>query len=230
MDDNNYSQYSNYSEINICHSASLGKSTSPDAPYTFPAPHPEPEPPPNASIHVTTVPIHEYEHDELMPPGTSFTSTENDTQHIRPDTSHHLWDTHMFPTSDLELHSYTPATILALLALDDNTRFTTPINKQFLALHHFCLQIDGGANRSVTNNRDCLHTYWDITPYRIGGIGDGIICTGKGIFHVICKVGSVISITMFYSVDATQPTQCSPTNSPMIVGGKFPTAPLVKVN
>ena len=65
----------------------------------------------------------------------------------------------MFPTSDLELHSYTPATILALLTLDDNTRFDTPINKKFLDLHHFRLQVDNGANRPVTNNWDYLHTY-----------------------------------------------------------------------
>ena len=50
-----------------------------------------------------------------------------------------------------------PQTILKLMALDDASRFTTPITRSFIAKHHFLLQIDGGANRSVTNNCDCLH-------------------------------------------------------------------------
>ena len=52
--------------------------------------------------------------------------------------------------------------------------------------------------------RDCLHTYWYIDPYNIGGIGSGIICTGKGISHLICNDDSVIPITIFFSADATE--------------------------
>ena len=119
MDGKNYSQYSDYSEINIYHSASLDKNTSPDTPYTFPISQPKPKPQLNTSICVTIVLTHEYGHDELIPPGISFTSTENEILHIRPDTPHHLWDIHIFPTLDLELHPYIPTTILALLALDN---------------------------------------------------------------------------------------------------------------
>ena len=64
-------------------------------------------------------------------------------------------------------------------------------------LHQFHLQIDGGANRSITNNRDRLHTYWDIEPYKIGGIGKCIVYTGKGNFHFICDNDSAIPITIF---------------------------------
>ena len=64
----------------------------------------------------------------------------------------------------------------------------------------------------MTNNKECLHTYWEITPYTIGGIGDGIICTGKGIFHPVCDDASVIPITMFYSADSTE-TVVSPTDA-----------------
>ena len=64
----------------------------------------------------------------------------------------------------------------------------------------------------VTNNRDYLHTSWDITPYQIGGIGSGITCTTKGIFHIVCDVGSMIPVEMFYSNDATE-TVVSPTDT-----------------
>ena len=131
---------------------------------------------------------------------------------IAPDTSHLLWSSHMFTTSELEDNSITPATILTLLTEDDSSWFTPPIYNKFARLHHFRLQIDGGANRSVTKNRDCLHTYWDIASYRIGGIDDGIICTGKGIFHLLCDDGSIIPITMFFSADATE-TVISPTDA-----------------
>ena len=50
MDDESYLKYSDYSEINICHTASLGKSASPDIPYEYAAPQPPPEPPPNTPV------------------------------------------------------------------------------------------------------------------------------------------------------------------------------------
>ena len=56
MDDESYLKYSDYSEINICHTASLGNSASPDIPYEYAAPQPPPEPPPNTPvIHITEV-------------------------------------------------------------------------------------------------------------------------------------------------------------------------------
>ena len=102
------------------------------------------------------------------------------------------------------MHTYTPATILTLLAADDSTRFTHAITPELLRQQHFRLQVDGGSNRSVTNNRDYLHTSWDLTPYSIGGIGSGITCTAKGIFHIVCDDGSVIPVEMFYAKNATE--------------------------
>ena len=40
--------------------------------------------------------------------------------------------------------------------------------------------------------------------HKIGGIGDSILCTGKWIFHLLCKDGLLIPITIFYCPDATK--------------------------
>ena len=56
-----------------------------------------------------------------------------------------------------------------------------------------------------------LHVSWDIINYSIGGIGDGIVCTAKGVFHLICDDGSVLPNQMYYSPMATE-TVISPTD------------------
>ena len=131
---------------------------------------------------------------------------------IVKDTSHLLWTSHIFPARELPDNSISPATILTILANDNATRFTNPIDCTFTRLHPFRLQTDGGANHSITKNRDFLRTYWDIAPYNIGGIRAGIVCTGKVIFHLICDNNSIIPITMFFSTDATE-TVISPTDA-----------------
>ena len=87
----------------------------------------------------------------------------------------------MFLSSELDNRSFSPTAIIRTVTIHDQDRFTTPITKQFLQSHLFRLQIDSGANHSVTNYRDCLHRSWDINPYIIGGIGDSITCTAKKI-------------------------------------------------
>ena len=183
--------------INICYSPPSHRSLDNLAP--------DPEPPPDIPhISVTTVEPHEYNHDSKFDVGVPFISTEHDPPPtLLPDYDHLLWDTHMFPSSELNERSISPTSIIRTLAMHDATKFRQPITKQFLKTHHFRLQADGGANRSVTNCRDCMHTSWDITPYKIGGIGGGITCTAKGVFHLICTDGSVLPITMHYSKEAT---------------------------
>ena len=117
----------------------------------------------------------------------------------------------MFPSHELEDRSISPSTILQLLAKHDATNFNKKVTRRSALLHHFRLNVDGGANRSVTNNLDVMHTSWDIAPYRIGGIGSGITCTKKGIFHLVCDDGSILPVSIFYSAEATD-TVLSPTD------------------
>ena len=56
-----------------------------------------------------------------------------------------------------------------------------------------------------------LHISWGIAEYVIGGIGDGIKCTAKGVFHLLCDDGSVLPVTMYYSPMAIE-TVVSPTD------------------
>ena len=127
------------------------------------------------------------------------------------DTNHLLWNTFMLPTEDMDMHSITPAIILAMLVEDDESRFTVPITKPLLASICFRLQANSGANRSVTNNRDMLRVSWDTANYYIGGIGDGIVCTGMGVFHIISDDGSFLPVQIYYSSMATE-TVISPTD------------------
>ena len=103
-------------------------------------------------------------------------STEDDLQ-TSPlsDNDHLLWDTHMLPASELDERSLSRVAIICTLVMHDNTRVTTPITKQLLKNRFFRLQVDGGANRSVTNCCDCMHISWYIILHNIGLIGDGII-------------------------------------------------------
>ena len=184
INDEHISKYGDYSDVDITNAASLGNSTTPPFEYEFGPPPPEPEPPPSTPhIRIVDVHPHEYSRDEQMPPGTPYIDDLlPDPPPLVTNTNHLLCTSYIFPTSKLLDNSITPATILTLLTNDDSSRFTSPITNKFLALHHFRLQVDSGANRSVTNNYDCLHTYWDIKPYTIGGIGSGIVCTEKGIY------------------------------------------------
>ena len=83
----------------------------------------------------------------------------------------------------------------------------------------------GGATEQLPKNRAYLHIYWEITTYKIGGIGDSILCTGKGIFHLICEDGSIIPITIFHCAEATEqsfhpPMLFSATQTLLTAGGK----------
>ena len=137
----------------------------------------------------------EWTRDEAHPVGVTWNKDTNPPPYeVTPTTNHLLWNTFMLPTEDKDMQSITPATILTILAEDDESSFTVPITKLLLASRCFCLQADSGANRSVTNNKDMLHVSWDIANYSIGGIGDGIVCTEKGVFHLIYNDGSVLPV------------------------------------
>ena len=94
-----------------------------------PIPPPPSEPPPTIR-HTTMQDVHpdEWLHDESMPVGTTWNEDAHPPHYeVVPDTSHLLWDTFMFLSEDLALHSVTPAIILTLLAEDDASRLSVPI-------------------------------------------------------------------------------------------------------
>ena len=177
------------------------------------SPSPPSEPPPSIRHECAQgVDATEGNHDKSIPVGVTWSKDAHPTPYdVAPDTSYLLWNTCMLPSEDTDLHSISPATILTLLTEDNESRFSTPITRHLLKKQMFRLQADGGANRSVNNNRDMLHVSWDIEEYSIGGIGDGIECTVKRLFHLLCDDGFVLPVTMYYSPMATE-TVVSPTD------------------
>ena len=150
LNDEGYTDYT--SEVNTTESASIHRCHAPPFISLLDIPLPDPEPPlPSISIKVEDVSPLECAYNALFPVGERFHAHEecpvycgSNGPPITPETSHLLWDTHMLPVSELEDCSVTPQTILKFLALDDASRFTTPISRMFLTKHHVRLQIDGG--------------------------------------------------------------------------------------
>ena len=70
--------------------------------------------------------------------------------------------------------------------LDKQDELLGKIQPDQLTTYLILIQSDGGSNSSVTNNVHNLHLSWGIPPYTIGGIGEGIVCSKKGIFHLKC--------------------------------------------
>jgi hypothetical protein len=67
------------------------------------------------------------------------------------------------------------------------------------------IHIDGGANRSVTNDITILSNYKDIPKYQITGVaGDtpAIYCTGKGILPWRNSNGDIMLVQCYYCADA----------------------------
>ncbi len=89
------------------------------------------------------------------------------------------------------LNDDTPGIYKVQLQLPTNTTTTS-------------VQNDGGANRSVTNQKHLLHNYKDIKPYPIGGVKDGepaIYCTGRGFLPWQASDGETIMVRCYYSQD-----------------------------
>ena len=198
---------------------------------------PDPEPPPSPTpIVVEEVSQLECEYDALYAVGERFPEFDKCQYQAPPqDTSHLLWDTFMFPSSELDDRSISPATILQLLAKHDATTFTTPISHSSIRKQAFRLNVDGGANRSVTNNLDYLHTSWDIDPYRIGGIGDGIVCTKRG-YSTLFATTDRSSQSLYFTPRkrlrrSSHPlTLCFAMPISMIAGGKYQIVFKVRAN
>ena len=76
-------------------------------------------------------------------------------------------------------------------------------------IHH-----DSGANRSVTNNRQLLHSITPIPQVKIQGANKGsgfLNCMEKGIFNLQCNDGSIIPVPVYLTEDV-EGTILSPTD------------------
>ena len=76
------------------------------------------------------------------------------------------------------------------------------------------VQLDGGANRSLTNDKSILHNYKEIARYPMMGIKDNdvaLTCTGKGYIPWCATTGDLLYVPCYYSPDAAE-TIILPTN------------------
>jgi dUTP pyrophosphatase len=80
----------------------------------------------------------------------------------------------------------------------------TTLNTRGLYRQCLKMQNDGGANRSITDQRTLLLQYEEITPYPINGVCDGrpaLYCTGQGYLPWKSNSGEILLIRCYYSKD-----------------------------
>mmetsp|Transcript_29198 Transcript_29198/g.41777 ORF Transcript_29198/g.41777 Transcript_29198/m.41777 type:complete len:656 (+) Transcript_29198:922-2889(+) len=76
------------------------------------------------------------------------------------------------------------------------------------------VHVDGGANRSITNNKNQLIKYKNIKKYPMSGVsseGPALVCTGVGYFPWRADNGEIVLVKCFYSEQAAD-TIISPTD------------------
>jgi hypothetical protein len=79
---------------------------------------------------------------------------------------------------------------------------------------HLLVQVDGGANRSITNAKEHLVAFRSILEYPIFGIEADrpITCTGQGCLPWTSSAGDVIYVAMLYCPKAPSEPIISPNN------------------
>ena len=109
-------------------------------------------------------------------------------------------DTGPEPPPDLTGVADTDIPVILALLNDIFKGFTSTATPGQLMGTTFCLltktQMDSGANTSLTNDLSLLHTRWDVPAFRLKGIGGGVVCTKRGLFHLHCTDGSVLPVLM----------------------------------
>jgi len=130
---------------------------------------------------------------------------------VSPTTNDHEYDDVIFPpTINTPLPNFQPLIQTQSLFLDtlnnmDTVSIINLFNERISKRKLFCsdtlFQIDGGANRSVTNDLNNLDAYWEIDPISIQGISKNITiqCTHRGVYYLVTNEGTYIPVIMFYS-------------------------------
>ena len=114
-----------------------------------------------------------------------------------------------------------PPDVLDILAqyADSQYNISQDTNGVVRAVQHcppveYYIHHDSGANRSVTNNRELLHSIETIPKVQIQGANKGsgfLHCAEKGIFNLKCSDGSIIPVSV-YLTDDVDGTILSPTD------------------
>mmetsp|Transcript_14552 Transcript_14552/g.20797 ORF Transcript_14552/g.20797 Transcript_14552/m.20797 type:complete len:1557 (+) Transcript_14552:1335-6005(+) len=92
--------------------------------------------------------------------------------------------------------------------------YTTPTSPAAIFPSHYVIQLDGGANRSITNNAALLINFKNIKRYAMSGIGNtdpALYCTGKGLLPWQAETGETLLVSCYYSHQASE-TLISPTD------------------
>ena len=108
---------------------------------------------------------------------------------------------------DIDMQDGRICQLLQQLQLADKTKFTEKVDEAYIhAIKDsdilIKMHMDGGANRSVTNDERLLHNIRTIQPYPMKGAQNGpadIICSKKGHLRLICEGRGVIEVDMYYS-------------------------------
>ena len=102
--------------------------------------------------------------------------------------------------------------ILGAISTIDDQKYTNNIDKAFIrkirdSELHLRMHLDGGANRSVTDDLRLLNNVRSIPKYTMHGAqkGEGdIICTKIGYIKLMCRGRGVINVRTFYSPNISE--------------------------
>ena len=108
---------------------------------------------------------------------------------------------------DIDMQDGRILQLLHIMNSMDRTKYTENVDQAFINKIRdseilIKMHMDGGANRSVTNDLRLLHDIQKIEPYAMKGAQNGpadIICQKKGILRLICQGRGVIEIKTYFS-------------------------------
>ena len=108
---------------------------------------------------------------------------------------------------DIDMHDGRIHQLLQQIQQLDEDKYTMKISQAYInqikdSSILIKMHMDGGANRSVTNDPRLLHNIKTISPYPMNGAQSGpadIICTKKGYLRLLCDGRGVIEVEMYYS-------------------------------
>ena len=103
-------------------------------------------------------------------------------------------------------------TILDSIAMFDEVKYRKPIDRAYIRMIrdsklNLRMHLDGGANRSVTDDIRLLHDVRNISPYVMHGAQKGeptISCSKVGYIKLMCRGRGVINVRTFYSPDISE--------------------------